>query len=71
MKLCYCDKLDYVWFVTKTKQDNGMTDLISLIYSKTETKLSEPVQPDAVYDENKIGQWHDQCYKCILHWKRY
>lgn len=56
MKLCYCDKLDYVWFVTKTKQDNGMTDLICLVYSKTETKLSELVQLDAVYDENKIGQ---------------
>lgn len=35
MKLSYRDQLDYVRYVTKTRQYNDMTDHISLIYDKS------------------------------------
>ena len=41
-KLSYRDLLNRVRSVKKTKQDNNVTDRISLVYAKTETKLSGP-----------------------------
>lgn len=34
------DQLDRVQSVTKTKQDNEVTDHIGVVYAKNETKLS-------------------------------
>ena len=50
-------------FVSKTRLDNDMTDLISLLYFKTENELLGPIWTGAVYDENQTGQWPDQSYK--------
>ena len=41
--------------MTKTRQDNDVTNHISLVYIKTETKLSGPIWPSAICDENQIG----------------
>ena len=38
----------------KTKQDNDMTNRISLVYTEIETKLSVPLWPSVVYVENQI-----------------
>ena len=29
-------------------------------------KISWPIKLAIIYDENQIGQWHDQSYKCGL-----
>ena len=41
MKLSYSDRSDRVQFVTKTKQNNDVTDCIGVVYVETETKLSD------------------------------
>lgn len=40
MKLNCHDRLDQVRFVTKTRQENDVTNCISLLYTETKTKLS-------------------------------
>ena len=56
--------------MTKTKQDNDMTNSIGLVYAKTEIELSRLIWPGAVYDENQTWQWRDWLYKCDLHRKQ-
>ena len=51
-KLSCRDRLNYVWFVMKTKQDNDVIDHIGLVYVKTETELLGPFWAGAVCDEN-------------------
>ena len=51
MKLNYHNRLDKVWSMTTTKQDNNMTNCIGVVYTKIETKLPWPVGQDAVYHE--------------------
>ena len=70
MKLSYHDQSDLVWYVIKNRQDNDVTNCIGLIYAEIETKLTGSIWSSAVYDENKIGQWHDWSYRCILCQKR-
>lgn len=53
----------------KTKQDNNVTDHIGVVYAENETELSWPIGPDAVCEENQIGQWHNWLYRYGLHWK--
>ena len=43
-KQSFYDWLNQVWFVTKTKQDNDVTDCIGLVYVETKTKWLEPIQ---------------------------
>ena len=38
--------------MSKTKQENGMTDHIGLVYVEIETQLSIPMWLGAIYDEN-------------------
>ena len=45
--------------MTKTRQDNKVTDRIGAVYIKNETKLSKPIGLGAICDQNKIGQQHD------------
>ena len=52
MKLSYCDRLYHVWSMTKSKQENNVSDRISLVYAKIKTELSRPIWPSAVCDEN-------------------
>ena len=40
----------------KTRQHSDVTDSIDLVYVETKTKLSGPVWPGAICDENQIGQ---------------
>ena len=51
----------------KTRHDNNVIDRIGAIYAENETELSWPIRPDAVYEENQMGQWHDWLYKSGLH----
>ena len=37
----------------KTKQDNDVTNHISLVYTKNDIKPSRPIESSAVYDKNK------------------
>lgn len=40
----------------KVRQDNDVTNRISLVYTKIETDLLRPIQLGAFSDENQIGQ---------------
>ena len=68
--LNYWDLSNWVLFVIKTKQDNDMTDCISVVYVKTETELLGPIELGAVCYQNQTGQRHDRPYRCCLHWKQ-
>ena len=52
MKLSCYVWLNWVRSVTKTRQDNDMTDCIGTIYVENETELSWPIKLGVVYDEN-------------------
>ena len=56
MKLRRHDQSDRVLFMTKTKQDNNVTDHIGLVYTKNNTELLGPIGPGTVYDENNTRQ---------------
>ena len=56
MKLRHHDQSDRVLFITKTKQDNNVTDHIGLVYTKNNTELLGPIGPGTVYDENNTRQ---------------
>ena len=43
-KLSFCDWSDQVLFVIKTSQDNNVTDRIGLVYTKSETEISGPIE---------------------------
>ena len=47
-----------------------MTNHTSMIYAENETKLSWSIELGAIYDKNKIGQWHDQLNRSGLRRKR-
>ena len=38
---------------------------------KNDTKLSWPIEPSVVFDENQTGQQSDRSYKNGLRWKWY
>ena len=52
MKLSCCDWSNQVRFVTKTREDNYVTNHVGLIHIKIETKLLGPIWPYAICDEN-------------------
>ena len=60
MKLSCHDRLDRVWSMTKTRQDNDMTDHIVLFYTKYKTELLGPIYPGVVFDEIQIEQRRDR-----------
>ena len=55
MKLSYRDRSDRVLYVTKTKQDNDVTNCTCEVYTENDTKLSWLIGPSANCDENYIG----------------
>lgn len=69
LKLNCQDLFDQVWFVRKTKQDNDVTNYIGVVYVETKNELSGAIESGVICHQNKIGQWHDQPYRCGLHWK--
>ena len=48
--------------LTKTKQDNDMTNRTSAIYAENETELPWPIELSVVYEENQTEQGHDRLY---------
>ena len=42
--------------MTKTKQDNDMTNHIGLVHTKIKMELSGPIQQDTICDENQTRQ---------------
>lgn len=65
-KLSKCDRLHRVYYVTKARQDNNVTNHIDLVYAEIEIELSRPIWPSVVCDENHIGQQHGRLYNCII-----
>lgn len=49
MKLSYCDRLDQMRFVMKTKHDNDLTNRISAVYIENYTELSRPIRLGTIY----------------------
>ena len=43
----------------KMKQDNDVTNCISVIYIKNKTELLWPIETSVVCHKNKIGQRHN------------
>lgn len=46
--------------MTKTRQDNDMTDSTGVVYIDIEIDLSWLIEQDAVYHENQTELWLDQ-----------
>ena len=54
-KLSYCDRLDWVQFVMKRRQDNDMTNNTSAAHSENDIELLWLIQPGAFDEKNQIG----------------
>ena len=52
IKLSCHDRLNQIRFVTKTIQDNNVTNHIGLVYAETEIELSGPISLGWVCDDN-------------------
>ena len=50
------DQADSVWYVTKTRQDNDMSDHIGVVYVEIKIELPRLIEQDAFYHENEIRQ---------------
>lgn len=51
-KLSYRNRSDWVQFVTKTREDNGVTNSMSLVYVEIDTELSWLIGSGVAYGEN-------------------
>ena len=60
------DQADSVWYVTKTRQDNDMSDHIGVVYVEIKIELPRLIEQDAFYHENEIRQWRDRSYSVIF-----
>ena len=45
--------------MTKTRQNNDMTDRTGAVYAENDVELSRPIRSSAMWDKNQTGQ-HDQ-----------
>lgn len=52
----------------KRAHDNDINDCIGVVYAENDTELSWPIRSDVVYDENQIGELHDELFKYGLRW---
>ena len=52
MKLNCHDRSEWVWYVTKTRKNNNVTDCIGVVYIENKTELSWLIGLGAVCDEN-------------------
>ena len=55
-KLNYWDLSDQVRCVTKTRQENDITDCICVVYIEIEIELLGPIESSTVCYQNQIGQ---------------
>ena len=69
-KLSYRARSNHVWSMKKTRQGNKIIDHIGMVYAKTETELSRPINTGTICNENQTGQRRDRLCKCGLHRKR-
>ena len=60
MKLTYHERFDKVQSMTKSRQDNYVTNRIGAVYTKIETKLSGPIRQDVTYHKNQTEQLCDR-----------
>ena len=66
MKQSCRNRSDQVWFVTKTKQDNDVTDQLGLVNVENDIELLGLIWQGIDCGENQIGQQRDQLYRnCI------
>ena len=65
-KLSFHDRLDWVWSIIKTRQDNNVKGCNGAIYAKNDIELSWSIESGADCDKNQIGQLHDWSYRCGL-----
>lgn len=63
------DRLDWVRYMIKTRQDNNVLNRTCAIYAKNKIELSWPIGLSAVYVEKRTRQQRDRLYICGLHWK--
>ena len=54
--------------MTKTGQDNDVTDHTNLLYAENEIELSCLIQQCIIYDENYTRQQHDRWYSQQENW---
>ena len=59
MIMIYCDWLNQVQFMMKTREDNNVIDCTGAVYTKREIELLWSIRFGADNYENKIGQLHD------------
>ena len=52
--------------MTKTRQDNDLSDCPGVFYIENDTELSWTIELGAVCDENQVEQLHDWSYRCSL-----
>lgn len=62
MKLSYRDQSNWLLSVMKARQDNDVTNCIGVIYTEKDIELLSLIRQGTIYDEMKIGEWHDQLY---------
>ena len=70
MKMICHDRSDWVPSMTKTRQDNNMTDRTGAVYVENGNELSWPIKSGANYDENQIWKLRYWSYRCNLCRKR-
>ena len=68
-KLSSCDQSNRDRSMTKTKQNNEVTDHISLVYAEIDIELLGPIWSSTIYDKNWTGQWLDLLWMYDLRWK--
>lgn len=55
-KLSSCDQSNRDRSMIKTKQNNEVTDHISLVYAEIDIELLGPIWSGTIYDKNWTGQ---------------
>lgn len=68
MILNFRDQSDQVPTMTKTKQDNYMTNYTNTVYFKNETELPWPIKLNSIYNKSQKTKWHNQSYMSSVHW---
>ena len=63
-KLNCHDWSDKLRFVTKTIQDNDVTNHIDVVYAEIGIELSWMIRQDVVYHKKQTREWRDRSYKC-------
>ena len=62
-KLSCHDKSYQVWYRTKTKHDNNMTDHIGLVYVENKIELLWLIWQGVIWERNQLEQWCDWTYR--------